>query len=265
MNKWGVIFCLLATSLVAPAVSIAQASPPPSFIVYLPMVRQDASPCPTTSTRTYTTIPVSPPVTDRPAAEHADLNLALRGAESVSAPLALVNYGGAVDPDAPQLAGIFADGRTPALVSTWQVHDWDWACGTAAGCRSPIMTWPPVTLLGMRTTPGEPLSIPSREPEIYQGAYKVLVLYAEEQRLTLKYTREDNVVYGYTVHLEALCVDPNLLAIYRQANAQGRGYLPALRNGQVVGVALDSQVRVAVRDGGTFMDPRSRKDWWQDR
>lgn len=266
VGRWSIVLLFLAAILSAPAAARAQVSPPtPSAFVYLPLIRNEAPPCPAASTRQYATIPVLPPATDRPAAEHADLNLALRGAEPVAATLALMDYGGDTDPEAPQLAAIFADDRTPTFVSAWQVHQWDWMCGTAAGCRGPAITWPPVTLLGMRTTRGEPLSSPSRGPEIYDGAYVALVLYAEEQRLTLKYTREDNVVHGYTVHLEALCVDPNLLAAYRQADSLGRSRLPALRNGQAVGVALGEQVQVAVRDTGAFMDPRSRKDWWQGR
>lgn len=258
---WGVI--LAVALLFAPVTHRTLADQPPlSPTVYLPLVQQDAPACPTASARQYVTIPVPPPVSDRPAAEHADLNLALRGAAWTGAPLTLVDYGGDTDPAAPQLAAIFADLRTPAFVSAWRVHEWDWGCGEL-GCRGPVIAWPPATLLGMGTAPGEPLSIPSRGPEIYSGAYTALVLYAEDHRLTLKYTREDNVVFGYTVHMEELCVDPNLLAAYRAADRAGRGYLPGIRNGQVVGTAWGRQVRVAVRDVGAFMDPRSRKDWWQ--
>ena len=91
------------------------------------------------------------------------------------------------------------------------------------------------------------------------------MLYASETRLTLKYTREDNVVQGYTVHLENVCPEPSLLALYRQLNSQGRGRLPALRGGQALGRANGGEIRAAVRDSGTFMDPRSRKDWWIGR
>jgi hypothetical protein len=73
---------------------------------------------------------------------------------------------------------------------------------------------------------------------------------------------KSNVVQGYTLHLEGLCVDPGLLASYRQWNAAGRGQLPALRAGQAVGRARAARVGVAIRDTGSFMDPRSAKDWW---
>lgn len=210
----------------------------------------------------YETIPVTGNPTDRPAASHADLNLALRGYERASAALELVFYNGPTDSGAPQLAGIFADRRVPEFTSAQQVYDWNWSCGPD-GCRGPLLASPPVTLLGMRTRTGEPLAAPSRSAEIYGGGYRSLVLYAEASRLTLKYTREDNVVRGYTVHLEGLSVDPGLLALYRQANAAGRSSLPALRNDQPLGTASGSEIRVAVRDNGSFLDPRSRKDWWQ--
>ena len=93
-----------------------------------------------------------------------------------------------------------------------------------------------------------------------------MVLYAEERRITLNYTRDDTVANGYTVHLENICVDPNLLALYR-AQTDGSGWhitgrLPALRNNQRLGTAFVGGVRVAIRDRGAFMDPRSGKDWW---
>lgn len=243
----------------------AQGEPSSSVLYYLPLVHYAAPPCPTAPTVQFAVVPVLPPPTDKPAAQHADLNLGLRSATPVSAQLALIDYGGATDPDAPQLPGLFGDSRTADFGSAGQVFDWDWECAQPEGCRGLPLTVPEVTLLGLRTTPGEALYIPSRRPEIYGGGYKALVLYAEERRLTLKYTREDNVVSGYTIHLEDLCVDPGLLAAYNQSDQQGRGNLPALRNGEKLGVALSDTVLVAVRDSGAFLDPRSRKDWWQGR
>jgi hypothetical protein len=64
------------------------------------------------------------------------------------------------------------------------------------------------------------------------------------------------------VHLEDIQVDAGLLALYQQENSAGRGRLPALRNGQRVGVASSNTFKVAIRDTGSFMEPRSRKDWW---
>ena len=211
----------------------------------------------------YETIPVAQQSPDgRPAALHGDLNLALRGYTATSATLGLIDYGGATDSNAPQLAGIFSDRRLPGFASAHRVYDWDWDC-SADGCRGAPISYPPVTLLGLQTRLGEFLSIPSRAPEIYGGGYKALVLYAEPTRITLVYTRNDHVKAGYTVHLEGVSVDSDLLALYRQADAAGRSSLPALRNDQPLGMARGYEIRVAIRDNGTFLDPRSRKDWWQ--
>jgi hypothetical protein len=230
--------------------------------VLLPLILNAAST--TVTGATYATVPVEPPPTDRPAASHADLNLALRGYGATSEPLQFVTDGGDIDFLAPQLPGIFSDGRTPKFTSAYRVNDWSWSCGSD-GCRGPAITSPPVTVLGLATKTGELLSAPSRGPEIYPRGFVALVLYADEHRITLKYTRDDNVIGGYTVHFEKLNVDSNLLALYREADAAGRTELPAVMNDQPVGVAAGAQVLVAIRDCGAFMDPRSRKDWWQGR
>jgi hypothetical protein len=234
-------------------------SPDGGSRVLLPFIR---SAVPASTGATYSLIPVLPPPTDRPAANHGDLNLSLRGYAQTGAPLALVDYGGATDLGAPQMPGIFADTRVPRFTSAYQVYNWNWGCGPD-GCRGSLLQDYPVTLLGIETRPGELLAAPRRGAEIYGGGYTALVLYAESTRITLKYTREDNVVSGYTVHFERLNVDPNLLSLYQKANAAGRGQLPALKNGQPLGLASGGEVLVAIRDWGTFLDPRSRKDWWQ--
>ena len=239
--------------------------PPTSATLYLPVVSGNPLPaCPLTSERAYELIPVDGPPADHPDERHGDLNLALRGHIPVSATLALIDINGPTDGDAPQLPGIFADGRTPAFTSAHRVYAWDWGCGED-GYASPNLTPSEVSLLGLAVGADEPFSIPSRGSEIYAGGYKVLVLYAAENRITLGYTRHDSVAPGYAVHLESLCVDPNLLALYRQANTDGRGSLPGLRNGDVLGTARAAEVLAAMRDRGDFMDPRSRKDWWKGR
>lgn len=225
--------------------------------VYLPLVSR-LDPCGPIPDESYDVLLVLPPPTDRPAEVHADLNLALRGYELTSACLGLVD-GGGTDPKAPQLPGLFADDRTPAFSNVYRVHDWDWNCN----CRGGLIAYPEVTLAGFEVAPGETIHVPSSGYDI--GGYEVLVLYASAERITLKYTREDNVVYGYTIHVENVCVEPSLLALYEYWNDAGRGYLPALRAGQAFGRASGSEIRVAIRDTGTFMDPRVRGDWWQGR
>lgn len=251
-------------------------TPPATFTldtvwqVFLPYVEQSPPPppgCPTTSANTwYVAIPFTGARADRPDYLHADLNLSLRGYEPTSATLGLVDYSGSTDTDAPQLAGLFEPNAFPGISAVYRVYDWNWGCG-GPGCRGPLLNDFSVTLAGLITTPDQPVYIPERSANIYQSVYKALVLYAEEKRITLKYTREDNVVSGYTVHLENVCVDPNLLALYRaQVDAGGwhvTGQLPALRHNQPLGTAFGAEIRAAIRDNGTFMDPRSRKDWWK--
>jgi hypothetical protein len=226
--------------------------------VHLPLVFHSPQGCQSIPGANYGTWPIIPPPTDRPAEEHADLNLALRGYEPTTAYLGLVEYGPGTDPGSPQLSGLYSPARVPAFASAYQVHQWDWNCN----CRGPVITGPDVTLLGVAAQPGELIHVPPSGYDI-GGGYEVHVLYAASNRITLKYTGEDNVVYGYTVHIEDICVDPNLLALYEQWNAAGRGRLPALRAGQSFGYAVGSTFGVAIRDTGAFMDPRSHQDWWR--
>jgi hypothetical protein len=168
-----------------------------------------------------------------------------------------MSYGSTEDGKAPQFDNLFQDGRLPSFSSAHAVYGWNWSTGAPLPPSEPWDT----TLLGMATTPGEVIGTPDSGYDI-GGSYDAMVLYATSNRLTLKYTREDNVVAGYTVHLEGVCVEPDLLALYNLMNAAGRGSLPAVRGGQPLGRAAGNQVLVAIRDTGAFMDPRSANDWW---
>ena len=230
--------------------------------LYLPLTlaNANANTCEWIPGATYETLSVNPPPTDRPADQHADLNLGLRGYAPTSASLSLVNINGTGDGNAPQFPGLFADNRTPRFISVDRVFNWNWTCN----CATTPISNPPVTLLGMGTTAGESIGVPNSGYAIGSG-YEVLVLYAAPGRVTLKYTRDDNVINGYTIHIEDVCVDPGLLALYQSANLAGRAQLPALRAGQAFGRASGSSIRVGIQDAGTWMEPRSRNDWWQGR
>ncbi len=238
-------------------------TPDAVYRVFLPIINKPE--CPSTSSASFDLISIDgSPAEDHPDYLHGDLNLALRGYNVVDEAKNLVDYSGGTDPNAPRLAGLFEPHDFPGISAVYQVNDWNWNCGEH-GCRGPALTNPPVTLAGLLTSKGQALYIPERSPDIYGGGYKAMVLYAEEKRITLNYTREDTVANGYTVHIENVCVDPNLLALYRaQTNNEGyhTGALPALRNNQALGTALGTEIQVAIRDRGRFMDPRSRKDWW---
>lgn len=264
---------LLSLALVSAAMLLREASgrrvtanaPAHAFRTYLPIARRPAPPgCEPIPAESYAAIPVVAGTGSHVSAEqHPDINLALRGyRENPTAHRGLVEYGGHVDPHAPQLLDLFADRRAPVFSRVYQVHQWDGRWPGVFG-TTPIH-YPDVTLAGLAARRGELVILPGRAPDIYQGVYIALVLFATPERITLKYTREDNVVWGYTVHIEGLCTEPRLVALYEQCAAAGRGHLPALRRGQAFGRARGTELGVAIRDVGSFMDPRSRKDWWQE-
>jgi hypothetical protein len=227
--------------------------------VYLPFIAR-AEVCQPIPDESYGDFPVNGDPTNPPAEEHPDLNLALRGYELTDADKGLVDYSGGSDPNAPQLPGLFADNRTATFSNVYQVYGWDWECN----CRGSLITDWDVTLAGLAVTPGETIHVPHSGYTI-GGGYEVLVLYATSDRITLKYTPDDHVIWGYTLHVENICVEPRLLALYQSWNDAGRGRLPALRAGQAFGRARGDEIGVVIRDRGAFMDPRSRKDWWQGR
>jgi hypothetical protein len=217
-----------------------------------------ASACTGIAGATYDTLAPSGPTTDRPAAAHADLNLAMRRTEiAAGAKHALIDLAGATDPGAPKIPTLFAPARTATIAQTLRVEAWDWSCN----CGKGFVTDPEVTLVDLDATAGELLHAPKSGSDIGDG-HGAFVLYATASTITLKMTREDNVVRGYTVHVDGACIDPALVAAYDAANAAGRKALPALRTGQAFGRARGATVRIAIRDTGSFMDPRSRKDWW---
>ena len=237
--------------------------------------------CPTVSINQYGAgiafqVDLDDPV--RPAYNHADKNLALRSYAPNTDPgfkRELVNYGSGDPTPPPQLAALFYPHRVPTFGDFYRVHDWDWANPPNPGTRGgPIMDWP-VTALGMQTTPGEVLYVPTSGYDI-GGGMEVIVLFADEDTVALKYARQDSACCaGYTVHVDNICTDPNLLVLYDQLDDPGgpryvfaddHSYdLPNLSGGQPFGVARGSETVVAIVDSGTFMDTRSCNEWWQIR
>lgn len=241
----------------APVSTVAASATQP---VATPMSQPVAQPagCTGLPGETYGAVTVSGPPSRLPAANHPDLNLALRGYESATAPAALIHIDGPVDSGAPQLTGLFADRRHATVAATYQVYDWDWECD----CRGGLISEAAATLVGLAVAHGEPLYTPD-SPRTIGSGYEALVLYATADRITIKFTREDNVVSGYTLHVEGICIEPNLLAHYTALDRARRAELPALRGGQPFGRAQGGVVRVAIRDNGQFLDPRGRPHWWR--
>lgn len=174
--------------------------------------------------------------------------------------MGLVDYAGEFDPAAPQLYGLFNDNRTPIFAGVYQVYDWDVACN----CRGGFKTEFPVALIAMTTSPGEIIRAP-RSGYYIGNDFQSFVIYADTERIALNYTREGNPIRGYTIYIEGVLIDTSLLALYQQTNMAGRNELPALQAWQGIGRAKGNELKVAIRDAGAFMDPRSRKDWWRGR
>lgn len=251
---------------------------------YLPLVATWG--CPARSANEYTSgtarqVDDDDPV--RPAEDHADKNIELRGYTLTDpAVRGFVDYG-CDDKTAqpPQFATLFNPARVPAMTAYYQVHNWEWAKSPEPGDRGDLITNPPVTALGLQTTPGEVISVPesgysiSEDPEM-----EVLIVFADQDTVALKYTREDgwgtpaDPFRGYLLHVDNICTDPNLLALYNQLDdPDGPRYdypnpdypLPNLPAGDPIGVARGSRVVVAIVDTGAFQDPRSLEEWWQIR
>ncbi|MDJ0752230.1 MAG: hypothetical protein QNJ45_01845 [Ardenticatenaceae bacterium] len=245
---------------------------------YLPVV-QSASICPTTSNRSYASLFVTQFDKDnpvRPAVNHADKNLGLRGYIANTNPgliKDLVDYG-VNDPTAPpQLATLFSPNRVPPISGLLRIHEWQWAPSPNPGQRGGPIVTPVVSAISFDLPAGIPLRAPASGYDI-GGGMEVVIMYADEDTVALHYTREDSAARGYTVHVDGICTDPNLISLYNSLdrpdgpryNYPSPGYaLPALPAGQPFGVTSGKAVVVATADGGAFQDPRSCNDWWQIR
>jgi hypothetical protein len=250
----------------------------PTNFVYLPLILGGQYTCPTTSANSYSYGVAYQYDTDspvRPAYLHADKNLALRSYGATAPPLReLVNYGSDDPTQPPQFATLFQPYRVPPLVNFYRVYHWNWAPSPAPGSRGNPITDYPATALGLQTTPGDVLHVPASGYGI-GGGMEVLILFADEDSITLRYTREDSSAPpGYTVHVDNICTDPNLLALYNALDVStGPRYqypnaaynLPNLPAGKPFGTARGGEIVVAIVDTGTFLDPRSCNEWWQVR
>jgi len=163
----------------------------------------------------------------------------------VSATLSLIE-GEIADPDpkVPRFSSVFSPKRVPRFLAAYKAE---------GEVRGPYP--PEVEILEVETTPGEPLYFPQTGYDI-GGGNVAMVLNATDDKITFKITREDNVVYGYTLYFEGVCLDKNLEALYQRLNSEGRNSLPAIKVGQVFGWAKSNQLKIALRDTGTFLDLR---------
>lgn len=278
---------LLALALVVgwPAsIGVASAPAEPGAMtprVRLPAIFSFSTACPTASGNSYGAgimyqFDGDDPV--RRAWNHADKNLDLRGYSLTSGTTGLVDVGRdageTIKP--PQLKTLFSPVRVPTFTNVYRVNTWNWDPRGPAypGTRGGSITIPSVTLLGMQTAVGEQLHAPTHGRNIGDdfGLGGSMVIYADANTIAIHYTREDTAALGYTVHIDNICVDPNLLALYNSLDVTARntysgsrpyGYnLPGLTAGKVFGTASANVIFVAIVDSGALMDPRSCKEWW---
>ncbi|MCP4357700.1 MAG: hypothetical protein GY796_06760 [Chloroflexi bacterium] len=249
-----ILFLILVvlTAVIHPHISTAQTT---NQTVYLPLILTAPISCEVAGT-SYDSLSIIPPPYSGDAATNVEFSLGYRGYEPTTTSLQLIRLGPVHDVNAPQFNTIFTDNRLPTFVRAY--HRYRWINDQPVDTHSPWGS----TVLGMAVTPGEIIQTPDSGYDI-SGGYDVLVLYADPQRMTLKYTREDSVAFGYTVYIEDVCVEPDLLALYEEENGNGRHSLPALFGNQPIGRALGNEIKTAVRDTGHFLDPRSCNDWWQ--
>lgn len=222
--------------------------------------------CPSTSSQSYESIrPGTPPHRKISNPENSpEVNINLRGWGEVSEAKEPVNYGGDTDPNPPPSIGSVFQGHWPQIIKTYIIYEWDWSNNKPNIGKSATPAWP-VHLIGFSATPGEPL-LGLQAGRTIDGKHSLMVLYADANSITFTHSTGDAAPPeddGYPIYFVDVCVDPNLLALYQRNNAGGRGELPAVAPGQVFGYAKDTDPKFAIRDTGSFMDPRAKKDWWQ--
>jgi len=235
----------------------------PTYYVYLPLALNaypEPAACNPIPGETYTAISVVPEGSLPPspsAEEDAGFNINLLDFQTRSDHRHWEYVGdGLYSP--PQFAYVYADPHRPSISEAYQLY-YNGELATAPFLRVDV------SALGLPTTAGQAIHVPDRfggGVVIDVHGYKALVLYASQQSITLKYTREDGLAGGYTVHIDGICVEPTLQALYDQVDAEGRTDLPAVFGHQPIGRAWGEEIRIAIRDVGTLLDPRWLGDWW---
>jgi len=251
----------------------AQVAPQANFPVYLPLIQKACTAGQSYGQGLVYQYDNDNPV--RPAYNHADKNFALRGYTTDNGQSrTLQAIVGATDTGAPQLNTLVSPQRKFVITSTRQSYNWNWGTPPNPGTRGSVIPSPAVTVVGLQVTLGETIRVPTSGYDLGQGV-TAIVLYAAANSITLHYTRDDSGFPGYTIMIDNICVDPNLLALYTSLDGtarntygggQGSGYsynLPTLTSNQPIGTALTNELIVAIRDTGSFLDPRSCKDWWK--
>lgn len=192
-----------------------------------------------------------------------DVNLYLRGFEPNNEAKELIdrthNYGlDYIDP--PQISTVFKD-KQPQIANTYHIFEWDF---NKKKSLAPLIATPnfKVHMLGLKAVPGDKIYAPYTGRSIGSGkAY--LVLFADSNNILLTNSRANALNSGYLVYFLDICVYPSLVNLYNSADSSGRTSLPALAVGEEFAVSRTNEVKIVVRDSMSFMDIRSRQDWWR--
>lgn len=226
--------------------------------------------CPTTSTNSYESwqMDQNSASSSVAAQAHPDKNINIRGYESAAATKQLYDRGEPVDSKSPQLSTMLD--QTPAILSTFKVYDWNWSANT----KGSLLSKYDATMIGLSAAAGAAVRVPDAKFDLIagtetSGGYTATILFADANSVTIKYTLQDDVVSHYTVHLDNICTDPNLLTLYNQLDAQKyqnstvRYKLPIVKGKQIIGTAKGDDVRVTIRNSGEFIDPRLKNSFWR--
>lgn len=217
--------------------------------------------CPTKSNQKYSSLAQTKKINYDPE-KNPETNLYLRGWYEVDEDKNLIsrngdNYG-LDDKMPPQISSLFTN-HYPKIIKTYRINAWDYKNNHNIPGESATPAFS-VHMLGLEATPGEPLVGLKAERKI-DGKNVFLVSYATKNYILFFHASSPDE--GYSFYFIDICVDPNLLATYEKDNANGRKQLPVIATGQVFGYAASNEVKVVVRDTGSFMDIRHKEDWWE--
>lgn len=199
-----------------------------------------------------------------------DTNIVLRQFINVPGTLDLIDFQHDVADPSPQLCSLFAGGTLRPFTELYGVGYYDGFNVTNIDLSGIIQQDPPHNI-GFQVTPGEtiyipplPISDPTKQIGGDEGkpSYDAVLMFADDNSVAIKYTRNDSPQDGFTVHVLGINPDPSLRAIYDQSRVAGSWYLPGLYGGRVIGSAKGSVIWVSVRSFGLFLDPRWKNDWW---
>jgi len=181
-----------------------------------------------------------------------DINLDILGWEEIDGYPGLFDFDHPTDPKAPQLSTLIEGNCTLPVSSVNMVSN--------TGVP-PNVPGDYANLVCLSTLAGKPVLVPNSGYDM-GGGCEAVVLYATSDSIVLNYTPDDDIEGpGYTVYLNNFQVDSNLLAYYNERHGSGRAEMPCLSGGEKIGVT-SGEICVAIRDTGTFMDPRWL-EWWR--